>query len=89
MNDYGVKPMFETEDSAAADSPLAIFSKICSPLSKPMPKVRGAEGYQLNELLTADHIHFTDEKGIWSAVSSTIFINAKSADPFTVIVFFL
>ena len=64
LNDYGVKPMFETEDSAAADSPLAIFSKICSPLSKPMPKVRGAEGYQLNELLTADHIHFTDEKGL-------------------------
>lgn len=29
-----------------------------------MPKVRGAEGYQLNELLTADHIHFTDEKGL-------------------------
>ncbi len=64
LNDYGVKPMFETEDSAAADSPLAIFSKICSPLSKPMPKVRGAEGYQLNELLTADHIHFTEEKGL-------------------------
>ena len=64
LNDYGVKPMFETEDSAATDSPLYVFSKICSPVSKPLPKVRGATGYQLNELLTSDHIHFTGENGI-------------------------
>ncbi len=64
LNDYGVKPMFETEDSAATDSPLYVFAKICSPVSKPLPKVRGATGYQLNELLTADHIHFTGENGI-------------------------
>lgn len=64
LNDYGVKPMYETEDSPANESPLSIFSRICSPISKPEPKVRGAEGYQLNELLTADHIHFTGEQGI-------------------------
>lgn len=64
LNDYGVKPMYETEDSPANESPLSIFSCICSPISKPEPKVRGAEGYQLNELLTADHIHFTGEQGI-------------------------
>lgn len=64
LNDYGVKPMYETEDSPANESPLSIFSRICSPISKPEPKVRRAEGYQLNELLTADHIHFTGEQGI-------------------------
>lgn len=64
MNDYGVKPMYETEDSPAADSPLAVFAKICSPITQPAPKVRNAEGAQLNEMLTSDHIHFTGEKGI-------------------------
>ena len=64
LNDYGVKPMYETEDSPAADSPLAVFAKICSPITQPAPKVRNAEGAQLNEMLTSDHIHFTGEKGI-------------------------
>lgn len=64
LNDYGVKPMYETEDSPAQESPLSVFTRICSPISKPEPKVRGAVGYQLNELLTADHIHFTGEKGV-------------------------
>lgn len=64
LNDYGVKAMYETADSPAADSPFAVFARICSPVSKPMPKVRGAEGHHLNELLTADHIHFTGENGV-------------------------
>ena len=64
LNDYGVKPMYETEDSPAADSPLSVFAKICSPITQPAPKVRNAEGAQMNELLTADHIHFTGEKGV-------------------------
>ncbi len=64
LNDYGVKAMYETEDSPASDSPLSVFTQICSPLTKPQPKVRGAEGYQLNELLTAEHIHFTGEQGV-------------------------
>ena len=64
LNDYGVQTLYETADSPAKDSPLYIFAQICSPISKPEPKIRGAEGYQLNELLTADHIHFTGEEGI-------------------------
>ncbi len=64
LNEYGVKPMYETEDSPAKESPFSVFTRICSPISKPIPKVRGAEGYQLNELLTSDYIHFTGEKGV-------------------------
>ena len=64
LNDYGVKPMFETEDSPASESPFSVYCKICSPISKPSPKVGSAEGYQLNEMLTADHIHFTEEEGV-------------------------
>ena len=64
LNDYGVQTLYETADSPAKDSPLYIFAQICSPISKTEPKIRGAEGYQLNELLTADHIHFTGEEGI-------------------------
>lgn len=64
LNDYGIKTLYETEDSPATDSPLSVFAKICSPISKPVPKVRGAEGPHLNQLLTADHIHFTGENGL-------------------------
>lgn len=71
LNDYGVKPMFETDDSPASESPFSIFSRICSPISKPEPKVRKEEGYHLNELLTADHIHFTEEEGVIKFFSGT------------------
>ena len=64
LNDYGIKPLFETEDSKAEDSPFSVFSRICSPIGKPNPKVGNAEGYQLNEMLTTDHIHFTEEEGV-------------------------
>lgn len=64
LSDYGVSAMYETEDSPAIDSPLYVFERLCSPVSKPVTKVRGAEGSSLNSLLTADHIHFTGEKGI-------------------------
>ena len=64
LNDYGVKTMYETPDSPATDSPLYVFSRICSPISKPMPKIRNSEGAMLNQMLTADHIHFTGENGI-------------------------
>lgn len=64
LNDYGIKAMYETEDSKAEDGPFALFAKICSPVSRPQPKIRSAEGAQLNGLLTADHIHFTGEEGI-------------------------
>lgn len=64
MGEYGVSPMYETEDSKATDSPFYVFSRICSPISKPEPKVRDTEGARLCEMLTADHIHFTKEEGI-------------------------
>ena len=64
LSEYGVKPLFETADSSAQDSPLSVYAKICSPISKPLPKVNGATGAHLNELLTADHIHFTGEEGV-------------------------
>lgn len=64
MSEYGVTQLYETDDSPAVDSPLYVFSRICSPVSKPTPKVRHAQGAALNEMLTADHIHFTREKGI-------------------------
>ena len=64
LNEYGVTALFEAEGSAAADSPLSVYAKICSPITKPQPKIGNAEGPQLNELLTSDHIHFTGENGI-------------------------
>ena len=64
LNDYGIKTMYETPDSPATDSPLYVFSRICSPISKPEPKVRNTEGSMLNQMLTADHIHFTGENGV-------------------------
>jgi type IV secretion system protein VirB4 len=64
LNDYGVQPLSENKDGPANLGPLAVFARICSPITKPLPKVRGAVGPQLNELLTADHIHFTGEEGI-------------------------
>ncbi|MCQ2740715.1 MAG: hypothetical protein MJ210_01170, partial [Alphaproteobacteria bacterium] len=64
LNDYGVKPLIEEQGSAPEDSPFVVYSKLCSPISRPLPKIRGATGAQLNQLLTADHIHFTGENGI-------------------------
>ena len=64
LNDYGIKQLIEEEGSAAEDSPFIVYSKICSPISHPYPKVRGATGAQLNQMLTADHIHFTGEEGL-------------------------
>lgn len=64
LNDYGVTALFESEGSSAADSPLSVYAKICSPITRPQPKVNTAEDGQLNGLLTSDHIHFTGENGI-------------------------
>ena len=64
LSEYGVTTLYESEGSPAEDSPLSVYSKICSPISKPMPKINSAEGAHLNELLTADHIHFTGENGL-------------------------
>ena len=64
LGEYGIFQMYENAESAATDSPFYVFSKLCSPVSMPEPKVRKAKGAELNEMLTADHIHFTKEKGI-------------------------
>ena len=64
LGEYGVFQMYENAESPAQDSPFYVFSRLCSPISKPEPKVRHATGAELNEMLTADHIHFTKEKGI-------------------------
>ena len=64
LGEYGVFQMYENAESSAKDSPFYVFSRLCSPVSKPEPKVRNAKGAELNEMLTSDHIHFTKEKGI-------------------------
>ncbi len=64
LGEYGVTPMLESPDGPATDSPFYVFSRLCSPVSRPLPKVRNAKGAELNEMLTADHIHFTREDGI-------------------------
>lgn len=64
LSEYGVEPLAETEDSSADSSPVSLYAKICSPISKPKPLVRRAQGVQFNQMLTADHIHFTGENGI-------------------------
>ena len=64
LSEYGVRAMFEGPDSSPLDSPFHIFSRLCSPLSNPDPKVGNTEGSQLNEMLTADQIHFTGENGL-------------------------
>lgn len=64
LNEYGVTALYESEGSPAEDSPLSVYAKLCSPITRPQPKINNAEGAHLNELLTADHIHFTGEDGI-------------------------
>ncbi len=64
LSEYGIKTLFESPDSPASSSPLKVYSKICSPITKPEPKVGSAQGARLNEMLTADQIHFTGDDGI-------------------------
>lgn len=64
LNDYGISIMREGKESPPEDSPMYVFSQLCSPISKPTPKVRTSQGKMLNELISADHIHFTGENGI-------------------------
>lgn len=64
LSSYGVSAMYETPDSLPTDSPFYVFSRVCSPVSRPDPKVGTAEGAMLNEILTADHIHFSGENGV-------------------------
>ena len=45
-------------------SPFWLFARLCSPLSCPKPMVHGEKGEYLNDLLTADYVHFTKDEGI-------------------------
>lgn len=56
--------MYEDDESPAEMSPVYPFVRVLNPISKPAPKARGARGFQLKELLTADGIHFTGEEGV-------------------------
>lgn len=64
LDAYDVSVMYETPESDPKVSPFALFARLCSPLSRPLPKIGKAEGEDLNALLTADYIHFTGEKGV-------------------------
>ena len=64
LNDYGIKVLYEDDESSAEMSPVYPFVRVLNPISKPLPKVRGAQGFQLKEMLSSDGIHFTGEEGI-------------------------
>ncbi len=52
-------------------SPFWLFARLASPLSRPQPVVHGEQGDYLNALLTADYIHFTQNKGIIKFLSGS------------------
>ena len=64
LNDYGIKVLRESDDSPAHLSPIYPFVRVLNPITKPLPKVRNAQSFQLKELLTSEGIHFTGEEGI-------------------------
>ncbi len=64
LSEYGVKALYEDENSPAYLSPLSVFVKICNPITKPSPKFNSLEAHRLNEMMTAEQIHFTGEHGI-------------------------
>ena len=64
LSEYGVEPLAEGDGKSANDSPFSLYAKLCSPVSRPQPLVRNTSGAQLNQMLTADHIHFTGEEGL-------------------------
>ncbi len=45
-------------------SPFWLFAHLLSPVSRPKPIIHGENGQTLNDLLTADYIHFTKDDGI-------------------------
>jgi type IV secretion/conjugal transfer VirB4 family ATPase len=64
LNDYGVKVMREDEETPAELSPIYPFVRMLNPITKPTPKARNMEGFQLKELMSSEGIHFTGEEGI-------------------------
>lgn len=45
-------------------SPFWLFAKLVSPITKPQPMVHGESKETLNDLLTAEYVHFTKDEGI-------------------------
>lgn len=45
-------------------SPLWLYARLASPLSRPKPLVHGEQGDYLNTLLTSDYVHFSKDEGI-------------------------
>ncbi|MGN0919386.1 MAG: hypothetical protein ACI4OR_01305 [Alphaproteobacteria bacterium] len=62
---YEPRLLSETNNLNNRDkSPFWIFAKMCSPLSRPEPMVHAEKREYLNDLLTADYVHFTKDDGI-------------------------
>ncbi len=65
MDMYEPRLLSETENEDMDDkSPLWVFARLMSPLSRPRPMVHGEQGDYLNVLLTSDYVHFTKDEGI-------------------------
>ncbi len=66
LADYGVTQLRETrtEDGRTTPGPLTVFATLASPLSRPVPRAGGLQGEEINDLLTADEIHFTGQQGL-------------------------
>lgn len=45
-------------------SPMWLFARLASPLTRPKPFIHGEKGDYLNILLTSDYVHFTKDAGI-------------------------
>jgi len=45
-------------------SPMWLFARLASPLTRPKPLIHGEQGDYLNTLLTADYVHFSKDEGI-------------------------
>ena len=54
----------KTPEAHPDKSPFWLFARLMSPLSRPKPVIHGESGETLNDLLTADYIHFTHDQGI-------------------------
>jgi len=65
MDVYEPKLLSEKNNLDNKDkSPFWLFAKMASPLSSPKPIVHAEKKDRLNDLLTADYIHFTKDDGL-------------------------
>lgn len=54
----------KTPDRHVDKSPFWLFAHLLNPVSRPKPLIHGENGQALNDLLTADYIHFTRDEGL-------------------------